>query len=89
MLEELLKESSANSIFMDLAMEVAMKRAREEAMPLAMQEATRIAIQGRYGELAEELDAALHRADKATLSDILGHLTTDTPEQLRARLGMA
>ena len=53
-----------------------------------VRQAARTALQGRWGELPAELEAALTTASLATLNEVLAHIATDTLEQLRARLGL-
>ncbi|HEU5379130.1 MAG TPA: hypothetical protein VFV38_27220 [Ktedonobacteraceae bacterium] len=48
------------------------------------QEMARAALEGRFGQLDEEIIQALGRADKATLLELLRHV--ETLEQLRAKL---
>lgn len=48
----------------------------------------RRALEGRFGKLPEDLLAALTAADEATLDAIVTHITTDSIEQVRARLGL-
>lgn len=47
------------------------------------------ALEGRFGTLSAELLAALANADEATLEAIVLHITTDSIEQMRERLGLA
>jgi len=49
----------------------------------------RIALEGRFGPLSDDLLAALQKADEATLRELVGHVSTETPEQVRARLGLS
>ena len=46
-----------------------------------------VALEGRFGPLSADLLAALQTANEATLLDVVAHLSTDTLEQIRARLG--
>jgi hypothetical protein len=48
----------------------------------------RLVLQGRFAALDQDLLAAIERANEATLELVLRHGATDTPEQLRARLGL-
>jgi hypothetical protein len=48
----------------------------------------RLALEGRFGPLDDALVVALANADEATCEAIVAHITTDSPEQVRARLGM-
>ena len=49
----------------------------------------RAAIEGRFGALSDDLATAVQAADEATLLDLVGHISTETLEQVRARLGLA
>ena len=50
--------------------------------------ALRVALLGRWRSLPAEIEARLATASLGTLYDLLFHLTTDTMEQVRARLGL-
>jgi len=47
------------------------------------------ALEGRFGTVPQDVLDALAQADEATLEAIVLHITTDTIEQVRARLGLA
>jgi hypothetical protein len=47
-----------------------------------------IALQGRFGPLPQDILAALQTADEATLQEIVAHITTETLEQIKTRLGL-
>jgi hypothetical protein len=49
---------------------------------------TQVALEGRFGTLSADLLAALETASPETLEDIVAHISTDTLEQARARLGL-
>lgn len=76
MLQDIIRESS---FAQDLIEEGQHEMAREMA---------RLALQGRYGPLADELVAAVNAADDATLRALVEHLTTDAMSDVRARLGL-
>ena len=62
------------------------RQAAEKATEQATREATEKALRGRFGELPAALRAALASAPVAALDDVLLHLTTESLEQLQARL---
>jgi hypothetical protein len=76
MLQDIIREST---FAQDLIEEGQHEMAREMA---------RLALQGRYGPLADELVAAVNAADDATLRALVEHLTTDAMSDVRARLGL-
>jgi hypothetical protein len=47
-----------------------------------------VALEGRFGQLPEDMVAALRTADEATLQGVAAHLSAETVEQVRARLGL-
>lgn len=49
---------------------------------------TRIALEGRFGTLSEDIIQALNTANEPTLTALLAHLTTDTLAQVRQRLSL-
>jgi predicted transposase YdaD len=60
----------------------------EEGKVEGQREMARLALQGRYGPLADELVAAVNAADDATLRALVEHITTDAMSDVRARLGL-
>jgi len=60
----------------------------EEGKVEGQREMARLALQGRYGPLADELVAAVNAADDATLRALVEHLTTDAMSDVQARLGL-
>lgn len=81
MIDDILKESSFTEIMRDLlAPEYALKYARMYA---------RIALEGRFGApLDSQILAALDNAAEDVCEAILAHVTTDTLDDVRARLGI-
>jgi hypothetical protein len=73
MIEDLVKQSSVAGVLIDEG----------------MRKSVRLAMQGGFGPLDEDVLAAIQRADKATLENVLIHIATDTLEQVRARLGLS
>jgi hypothetical protein len=59
-----------------------------EAEVQGLRQAARTALVGRWQSLPAEIEIALTSASPAALNDILAHLTTDTLEQVRGRLGL-
>ncbi|HEU5368500.1 MAG TPA: hypothetical protein VFU69_08555 [Ktedonobacterales bacterium] len=77
MIEEIWEESSYGEAVQEHARK---KMAREMAQ---------VALEGRFGKLDENLLAALRTADEPTLKALVAHTTSDTLEQVRARLGLS
>ena len=73
MIDDLLKESSVVSAFLDEG----------------MRRMVRVVLEGRFGPLADDLLSAINKADEATLEQIGAHATTDSLEQIRKRLGLS
>ncbi len=69
-----------------------LKEAAEEAAEKARIQTTRelaqAALEGRFQTLSEDILQALGTADEATLKAIVAHVSSDTLEQVRARLGL-
>ena len=54
-----------------------------------MRDQALVALEGRYGApLGDDITAAIHGADEATLHDVVYNLTTDMLVDLRRRLGI-
>ena len=81
MIDDILKESSFTDIMRGLlAPEYALKYARMHA---------RIALEGRFGTpLDPQSLAALEDAEEDVCEAILAHVSTDTLDDVRARLGI-
>jgi predicted transposase YdaD len=54
----------------------------------AAQRMAQRALEGRFGTVPEDILAALPQADEAALEAIVLHITTDTLDQVRERLGL-
>lgn len=54
----------------------------------AKRELARDALEGRFGSLPEDIVAAVQEADEATVRALVRHISTDTMEQVRERLGL-
>ncbi|HEU5368276.1 MAG TPA: hypothetical protein VFU69_07420, partial [Ktedonobacterales bacterium] len=70
------------------AAQEAAEKAREAATREAKIDATRIALEGRFGALSEDMGQALNTAGEPTLTAILAHISSDTLAQVRERLGL-
>ena len=82
--EEILKESTYVQALIEKWEPVILARKEAEGM----RKMTQIALEGRFGTLSGDLLAALEAASPETLEDIAAHISTDTLEQIRARLGL-
>ena len=60
----------------------------EQGTANGLREAARLTLRARLGELPPEIADAVTRASVPMLEDLLAHVTSDTPEQLRTRLGL-
>ncbi len=72
MIEDLVRQSSIAEALIDEGMHASVD----------------LAVEGRLGPLDEELRTAIERADQPTPRAVLTHIATESPEQLRARLGV-
>jgi len=76
MIDELLRESSVVQGWL------------KEGAQLGEQRMARVALEGRFGPLNEDVLAAIERTKTATLEALVAHLASETLEQVRARLGL-
>jgi hypothetical protein len=60
----------------------------EEGKTEGARRMARLALEGRFGPLAEDMLAALRSADEITLTAVASHLTSDALQQVQARLGL-
>lgn len=81
MLDELLKESPLAELWKE--------EAKGEGKREGKRELAREALEGRFGALPLDVVAAVQRADEATIRALVRHLSTDTMEQVRERLGLS
>jgi hypothetical protein len=65
------------------------EQGREQGALEAQREMARAMLQARFGPLGDDVLAALASADRETLLALATNAATDTPEQVRARLGLA
>ncbi|HLJ80475.1 MAG TPA: hypothetical protein VKT52_03240 [Ktedonobacterales bacterium] len=63
------------------------QKAHEEGKAEGLREAVLAVLRSRFGELAPSLVDAINSAVLAQLQDVLAHATTDSLEQITARLG--
>ncbi len=61
----------------------------KEARVDGEREMAQIALEGRFKTVSEDVLTALKSADEATLRAIVANISTDTLEQIRARLGLS
>jgi predicted transposase YdaD len=96
MIKDLWKESNLAGALEELAREEgeAQGRAKGQAEGRAegraegMCRMAQVALEGRFGSLGEDVQIALRNADESTLSVLVAHFSTETIEQVRARLGL-
>lgn len=88
MIDELLRESGMAEEFIREGMERGRQEGLERGRDETLRQSVRLALEGRFGTLEPELVAAIERADQAPLEQMLLHVATETPAQLRARLGL-
>jgi hypothetical protein len=65
-----------------------LKEAAEEAKVEGMRELAQAALEGRFQTLSDDMLQTLGTADEATLKGIVAHVSSDTLEQVRERLGL-
>ena len=79
-MNDLLKESSFKDVMADLL--------RPELEAEGMRRFAQTALESRFGPLTADMQAALNKADEATLQALAEHLSTDSLAEMRARLGL-
>lgn len=85
MIEEIWKESS----FAEAVADILRPQLEAEGERKAERKMAQIALEGRFGTLDEDILAAIQAADEAALEALIAHITSDTLEQVRARLGLS
>jgi predicted transposase YdaD len=85
---DLFKDSPLYHSLVKEAVEEAAEEARAEGIAQGMRELAQSALEGRFGALDEEVLQALGKADEATLKAVVARVSSDTLEQMRARLGL-
>ncbi len=96
MIDDLLAESPVAQYFREEAIKEGLAEGRAEGLAEGRAEglaegARRMAIaalEGRFGPITDDVRAAIQQADQTTLEAVVGHVATESFEQLRARLGL-
>ena len=70
------------------AVEVWREQGREQGRQQEARTLTQESLEGRFGVLQGDIVAALKRADEATLRALIRHVSSETMEQVRQRLGL-
>jgi predicted transposase YdaD len=84
MIRDILRDSSVAQGWF----EEGRQEGRQEGRREGQRELVRQALEDRFGTVEPEVLAALTMADAATLRALVVHLATDTPAQVRQRLGL-
>ena len=85
MLRDIWRESSVGELLRGVE---AKEEGRQEGRQEGMRALAAVALEGRLGELSAEVVAALSAVDDETLRAVVAHLATDSPAQVRQRLGL-
>ena len=88
MIREILQESSVAQGWWEEGERTGRDRGRQEGREEGQRELARLALEGRFGTLEADEQAALAVADSTALQAIVVHLTTDSRDQVRTRLGL-
>jgi len=80
MLEELLRESPLAELFKE--------EGRQQGRQEGLREMARLALQGRFGSLPDDVAAAILHADEETLRSLVVHASTESWEEVRSRLDL-
>ncbi len=88
MIDDLLRESGVAEYFRQEALKEGKEAGMREGLREGMQKMVIVALEGRFGAVADDLRAAVNQADEATLEAVMAHITTETLDQLRERLGL-
>jgi hypothetical protein len=97
MIEDLLRESSIKDVIFDYlhpevkaeARATGLAEGRAEGRAEGEHKMARVALEGRFGTLPDDLLTALNTADEATLEAIVAHVSTDSLDDERKRLGLS
>ncbi len=89
MIDDLLQESGMAQILIEEGRERGVAEGKAEGLTEGMRQMARVALEGRFAPLGDDLLVALGAADEAALRDLMAHITTDTLAQTRARLGLS
>lgn len=88
MIHDIWKESSFAEAAYEIFHDELVAKGKAEGKSEGERELARVALEGRFGALSEDVLAALAHADQETCRDIVAHLTTDTLNEARAQLGL-
>lgn len=84
---DILEKSALYQEWVRNAREQGIEQGIEQGTANGLREAALLTLRARLGELPPEIADAVARASVPSLEELLAHVTSDTPEQLRARLG--
>ena len=88
MLDNWVKESGVATVLMKEAHSKGREEGREVGREEGMRKLVRVALEGRFGSLDADLRRVIEHADEATLEAVSAHLTNDTLQEIRSRLGL-
>lgn len=88
-IHDIWKESSFAEAAYEIFHDELVAEGKAEGELTGARELARVALEGRFGTLSEDMLATLTTADQQTCRDIVAHLTTDTLDEARARLGLS
>ena len=88
MIRDLWQESSFGALVRDEARKEGLKEGRQEGRQEGMRALAQVALEGRLGTLRADMVDALQTADDETLVAVMAHIASDSPEQVRQRLGL-
>ena len=60
----------------------------QQGLEQGLRQATLLAMRGRFGELTPDIEQVLAMATPEVIEGVLGHVATETLEELRTRLGL-
>ncbi len=89
MSEEILKESTYIQALIEKWEPVILAKKEAEGEAKGMHKMAQKTLEGKFGTLSDDLLTALEAASPETLEDIVAHISTDTLEQARERLGLS
>lgn len=83
---ELIQDSELYQLWVQAAEARGREQGIEQGITNALRDATRLALDGRFNPLPDDMLQALEQASNAQLRAVLAHVGVETLEQLRARL---
>lgn len=89
MIHDIWKESSFAEAAYEIFHDELVAKGKVEGELAGAREMARAGLEGRFGALSEDVLSALASADQETCRALVAHLTTDTLEEARARLGLS